>query len=444
MGLVSKILWSEGLTLGPQQFQQQDRYHEMRLQRMASALNVHLWGVRTLAWNDEALANDMLAADAMSLIFQDGDIIEAPASCALPVPFALARLPLDQQAFTFYAALPGLKAHGGNLAPGARYARGELETPDLFSGAASIDVAFLKSGVCLLSELDARDAYVSFPVARVRRVPSGGFEFDPAFIPPCIALGATRALPQLIDQLIGKLSARIESLHAVHRQSKRHTFEVHSGDLASFWMLHTVSSAAAALLHCARARHQHPELLFEKLMALAGALMTFSNKYGLLDLPAYRHDDPGPAFAGIDAIIRDLLDTVISSRYATIALVMDPKRSTHYHARLEAARMGPLTELCLAVNADMPALELVAAVPLLFKIASSDEIERIVVSALPGAGLMHLAQVPSAVPVRPNTCYFAINSRSPLYDNMLKAQALAIYVPSGIKSLKLELLAIEQ
>ncbi len=444
MGAISKILWTEGLTLGPQQFQLQDLYHETRLQRMASALNAHLWGVRALAWNQDALANEMLAADAMSLIFQDGDIIEAPASCPLPTPFALGKLPPDQQAFTFYAALPGLKAHGGNLGPGARYSRAELEAPDLFSSAASIDVAYLTSGVCLLSELDARDGCVSFPVARVRRVASGGFEFDPAFMPPCIALGATRALPQLIDNLIGKLGSRIESLHAMHRQSSGHSFEVHSGDLASFWMLHTVSSAAATLLHCSRARHQHPEQLFDKLMALAGALMTFSSKYGLLDLPAYRHDEPGPAFVALDGIIRDLLDTVLSSRYASIALVQDPKRSTHYRGRLEAARMGPLTSLCLAVNADLPALELVAAVPLLFKIASPDDIERIVVSALPGVELMHLAQVPAAVPVRPNTYYFAINHRSALYDNMLKAQALAIYVPSSIKSLKLELLAIEQ
>lgn len=37
----SKILWSEGLTLGPQHFQLQDLYHEARLHAVASAMNTH-------------------------------------------------------------------------------------------------------------------------------------------------------------------------------------------------------------------------------------------------------------------------------------------------------------------------------------------------------------------------------------------------------------------
>ena len=45
MTLPSKLLWSEGLAIGPQQFQQLDRYHEARLQRLASLINPHLWGV---------------------------------------------------------------------------------------------------------------------------------------------------------------------------------------------------------------------------------------------------------------------------------------------------------------------------------------------------------------------------------------------------------------
>jgi len=44
MSATSKVLWSEGLTLGPQHFQRQDLYHETRLQRIASALNPYCWG----------------------------------------------------------------------------------------------------------------------------------------------------------------------------------------------------------------------------------------------------------------------------------------------------------------------------------------------------------------------------------------------------------------
>jgi type VI secretion system protein ImpJ len=35
----SKVLWGEGLFLRPQHFQQQDRYHEARLNDTATALH---------------------------------------------------------------------------------------------------------------------------------------------------------------------------------------------------------------------------------------------------------------------------------------------------------------------------------------------------------------------------------------------------------------------
>ena len=92
----------------------------------------------------------------------------------------------------------------------------------------------------------------------------------------------------------------------------------------------------------------------------------------------------------------------------------------------------------------MPALELVAAVPVRFKIGSPDDIERIVVSALPGITLTHMPQVPTAVPVRPDTYYFLLSTKNGLYENALKAQAIAIYAPDGMRELKIELIAFTQ
>jgi type VI secretion system protein ImpJ len=61
---------------------------------------------------------------------------------------------------------------------------------------------------------------------------------------------------------------------------------------------------------------------------------------------------------------------------------------------------------------------------------------------MPGVKLVYAQQVPAAVPVRPNTCYFVLENKGVLYENMLKAQAISIYVPNGIRDLKLDLIAI--
>jgi type VI secretion system protein ImpJ len=209
MSLGAKILWSEGLTLGPQHFQRQDLYHETRLHRVTSALNPNLWGARVLQWNLEALAHNLLEAQAMSLIFQDGEVYDAPSTDLLPVPLDLGRLPHDIDTFTMYVALPGIRPHGANAEEGGRYALAEAETSDLFSDAVPIDVPFLKKRVRLMSHLEPRDGHVSFPVLRLRRDPRGGFEADTAFVPPCVAIGAARPLQQLLDGLMSALSAKI-------------------------------------------------------------------------------------------------------------------------------------------------------------------------------------------------------------------------------------------
>lgn len=448
MSLQAKVLWSEGLCVGPQHLQQLDLYHEARLHRIAAAINCNLWGVQTLAWNRDALAASVLQADRMSLIFQDGEIYDAPAADALPAAIDLSALPISEQSFTFYAALPTLQAHGGNLSRagktgnGMRYVQVAAETQDLFSDSVTIEVSFLRKTVYLLSHLEPRDSHICFPVVRIRRIPSGGFEIDYSFMPPSVSIGAVPGLALALENLLSRLNLKIGTLQSRRRQLNDIAFEIHSGDTASFWMLNMIGTAAAPLAHCARHRQQHPERLFEHLLALAGGLMAFSKQYALADLPAYHHDDISPSFEKLDTIIRALLDTVISSRYFTIPLEMDGRKTTHHRGTFDTTKIGHGAALYLAVNADMPALELVAAVPLRFKVASPDDIERIVGLSLPGVELIHMPQVPSALPIRPNTHYFTFENRNSLYETMLKEESIAIYVPAGIKGLKLELFAL--
>jgi type VI secretion system protein ImpJ len=122
--------------------------------------------------------------------------------------------------------------------------------------------------------------------------------------------------------------------------------------------------------------------------------------------------------------------------------VQDAARPSYYEGRLPPDGIDEKTLLCLGVRADLPALDLVAAVPGRFKAGSPDDVARLVASALPGVELVHMPQVPAAVPVRPNTYYFALQGKGPLYAGMLEGQAVSVYVPSGIRELSLELFAI--
>ena len=444
--MASKVLWGEGLLLRPQHFQRQDQYHEHRLYKSIRAVHPYAWGIDVLQIDREALSSNVLRILELALRFQDGELVDAPGADELPDTIDLGQLPQSQQTITYYAALPGLKPFSGNFAqPGqptktVRFVQTNEETPDLYTQAAPASVSYLRKTVRLVPNFEPRDAYLSFPVLRLRRAPSGGFEPDPSFLPPSLSVGSAPALFQQLRRLLEALQAKVSSLYGHHREPSRNVIEFRSGDMSSFWLLHTASSACASLSHYLHHPDLHPERLHEQLLGVAGALMTFSKNWTLTDLPAYQHADPGTGFAKLFQIIRELLDTVISSKY--FAIVLNEVRPSYHHGMLDSGKIDDKTTFYIAVSADIPTLELVDAVPLRFKVGAPDDVEKCVLSALPGVRLQYAPQLPAAVPVRPDTSYFILDAKGQMYERMLQAQSMAIYVPSGMKGLKLELLAV--
>ena len=442
----SKVLWGDGLFLRPHHFQQQDQYHEQRLHAGLRAVHPFAWGVQRLRIDVKALATGKLRILELSLRFPDGEMVDAPGEDALPAAIDLDAAATAGQGVTWYAALPALKPFGGNFgAPGqasnaARFVQLNHDTPDLYTHAARVQLAYLQKTLRLVSEFEPRDAYTQLPLLRLRALGDGAWEIDPDFVAPSLSVASATPLFEQLRLLQGALQARVAELVAHHREPSRNVVEFRAGDMASFWLLHTASAACAALSHHLHHPSLHPERLYEQLLGVAGALMTFSKKWGLSDLPAYDHGAPAPGFQTLYEIIHELLGTVISNQYVDIPLVL--VRPSYYNGAFDAGKVPDTSTFYVAVSATMPALELVEAVPLRFKAGAPDDVEKCVLSAIPGVRLTHAAQPPAALPVRPGTCYFAFDVRGPMVERMRKAQSVAIYVPSSFVDLKLQLIAL--
>nr|WP_256503700.1 type VI secretion system baseplate subunit TssK [Cupriavidus sp. WGtm5] len=439
-------MWGEGLFLRPQHFQRQDAYHESRLHATAQVIQPYGWGVRNASFDTDALASGVLRVTELALFFPDGELYSAPQADELPPPVVLDAIPAGTSELTFYLALQPLHDAGGNYRDDAegslssRYVGLQAETSDLFTEAEPAAITYLKKAVRLVAETEPRDQFISLPVVRIRRTATGGFELDETFVAPSLSINASAVLYLRLRRLIDALQAKVNALYGFHREPTKNIIEFRSGDIASFWLLHTANASFAALAHLFHHPELHPERLFQEMLRLAGALMTFSKSHTLADLPVYDHDSPGPVFARLDSIIRDLLDTVISTRYFSIAL--DETRPSFHLGRLDSGKIDDKTSFYLSVSADMPVAELVEAIPSRFKVGAPDDVDKLVLSSMPGVPLTYTPQVPPAIPVRPGACYFAIEARGALYDRMLQAQTITIYTPAGIRELKLELIAV--
>ncbi|WP_137938694.1 type VI secretion system baseplate subunit TssK [Chitinivorax sp. B] len=447
MNPASRVLWGEGLFLRPQHFQLQDAYHDAQLAATSRLLHPYCWGVRALQLDSAALAAGVFSLQTLHAVLPDGEWLCAPECDDLPDGLnltAVADLP-DQ--FLVYIALVPLKPGIANAAllnePAGKLTRFEqanVEAQDLYTGAVPAEVQLLKHKAVLLTDRHSHEGYIVLPIARVRKSQTGGFDLDSSFIPPATAIESSGTLVQLLRRLLDILQAKVGALYGHHREPGKHVIEFRSGDVASFWLLHTASTAYAGLLHLYQHPQLHPERLYQQLLQLAGSLMTFAKSYTLTDLPSYSHMDLSSCMSRLDMIIRELLETVISARFFSI--VLSETKPSYWLGRLDSQKIDTNTRFYLSVGASLQASEIVDTVPIRFKIGSPDDVDKLVLSAMPGVRLIHAAQVPTAIPVRPGSFYFELEPRGPLYERMLQGQAVSIYVPNGFTDLNLELLAV--
>ena len=439
-----RVLWGEGMFLRPQHFQQQVLFIEQSLARQNTP---QAWGLRRAEIDSQALKNGLLRLDILSLRFQDGFSFDAPHSEPLPLARNLNELPQLGKESLVYACLPLLNAFGGNTLESeqassrpTRFISTKSMAADLYTRAIEAEVTALHAHVRLMLEEENRDGYYCVPVARIQKDATGNWSQDEHYIPPLCVLSGSRPLNHLIRRLLDILLVKSQSLSAMHRERSGKVMEYGTSDIASFWLLHTVNRNFPLLGHFLHHADTTPETLYLTLAQMAGELITFSSSHTLADIPAYQHDDLTPVFSRLDDLIRELLGTVISTRYAIIPL-SSPKPSFHMGI-LESDRLIEDVDYYLSIQSDQPLAQVIEAVPFKLKIGAPDDVEKILNSALPGVRLIHAAQTPSAIPVRIGNHYFSFDPHGQIFERMQQSRSICIYIPQALADLKIELIAV--
>ncbi|MHA3048792.1 type VI secretion system baseplate subunit TssK [Acinetobacter sp. ANC 4639] len=446
-----KILWGEGLFLRPQHFQLQDRYHEQRLNHTIHATIPFAYGVQSLLFDESQLTNHVLALQNIKLIWQDGEIYHAPAQDLLPEAILLDEMNLNGEMLV-YLTLPIVQPNKHNVAhddevQASRYHSHLVETHDLFTDASPAEITLLRRRATFklleaqVELQDQLDGCLYLPIAKIKRHSSGAFEFDHKFIPPLLHVEASENLHNSLKRTLNIIKTKIKTIQSNNRENEQKLIEFRSGDIVSFWLVNALNTAHATLNHLLYYPQIHPERLFSELLRLTGSLLTFSNSYEVDQLPRYQHHRLQESFQQLDSILRELLDTIISSRY--ISITLKEIRPSYWVGSIETDKITRESRLYIAVSSGViPTHELIQIVPLRFKVGSNVDVEQRVVAALPAIPLHHLMQVPTAIPVRSGVSYFEIEPHHELYQRMIDSESICIYVPAGFQDMSLELIAV--
>lgn len=456
MKYLSRVVWSEGMYLGPHHFQAQSRYFEDSMRFAVSSLWFEPWGLVDAQLDAEALKNGTVSLIHARGIFPDGLAFHMPECDALPEPRSIADLfPPARESVMLSLAIRPRQPGGANTslpAPEGRQrdpelngnARFKAEVRMLYdetTGADEKPVHLGRKNISLRLDTEPLEDLVTLPVARITRSGSGQFVFDAAFIPPCLDLGASERLMSMLGRLIDILedkSARFSRTAAGGRE--RSWAEFSTREIANFWLLHTVNSALAPLRHIYLAKRGHPEALYREMLRLGGALCTFAFESHPRDLPAYDHRNLEKSFGDLDLHIRTHLETIVPTQYLEIPMV---KRADYfYEAEIADQRVLDRSRWIFAIRSHVSEPELIAKTPQLVKLCSKQFVPQLVKRALPGMPLTHLPVPPSAIPVKADFQYFSVSRSGPCWDHIVQTRQVGLYIPGDLPDPSVELLAI--
>ncbi len=445
---LSKVVWHEGMYLGPHHFQVQSQSFEDLVHFSTSSLWFAPYGVINCQLDADALQNGILSVVHARGLFPDGMAFQMPDADAVPPVLNINDLfSTTRESLLVLLAVPERRPEGPNCALDSepsqielRYQAEMLSLPDENTGRDEKQIQIGRKNIRFALETQDNTGLVTLPVARVLRDGSGRFIFDPSFIPPCLQISASERLLVIARTLVDILDEKSASLSRARRATAQGRAGYSSEEIASFWFVHTVNESLSVLRHLSVSERGHPEQLYVEMSRLAGALCTFGLESHPESLPAYNHDDLEKCFGPLNQHIRAHLELVVPSNCVLIPLVLAGKNFRN--GEVLDQRCLDRARWVLAVRADTGEAEIIAKSPRLIKICSKDLLPELVKTALPGLGLVHLPIPPSAIAPKVEFQYFGISRTGNSWEHIVQTRKIGVYVPDDLPGAEIELLVV--
>lgn len=445
MSEYSKVMWSEGMFIQPQHFQQETRYLEQFIRRRCHVLRPHSWGLTHIEIDHELLATRHFALRHCAGIFEDGTPFSLSDGDGGLAPLLLAPGTRDA---TVYLTLPLRRRGCLEIAEAtsddscARYQAVAITALDTHShGGTPAEISVGKPR--LRYRLGATDTFdgLAIAVARIADVEAAtGARLDPLHSPPALSITSSSALANMLANVDGMLAQRGAAL------AGQFGADLGNAALSDLLILQTINRYRPQVRHLSHPGLHHPDEAFQLLLGLMGELATLSAPGHLPpDCGPYDHNDLEKTFTPLIAMIRRYLDLAQERMAALIPLAddIDGIRT----GCLDACAMTRLSLMAeaafiLVVTAEVETEELMRRFPAHVKIGAHDQIHHLINAALPGVKLRALPVAPRHIPYSAGACYFECDRTGPLWRQVVTTESIALHVTSDFPGLRLELWAV--
>jgi type VI secretion system protein ImpJ len=444
-----RVVWSEGLLIGPQHLQQLDLYHERLLGMRLEAVETLHWGVVAVEFDPAALLSGQIKMQRLHVVLPDGAVLALdPGDPELPASRQVdGHFPHGQAALEVFIGLPREREGIDNYAEGrdgaGRYRIALREVRDASAPERRSEVAFGQRNARLLFGDEPQADYVVLKLAEIGRDSAGQLVWLDAYVPSCLRVAASPFLLAGMRRLLEAMTNRRRALNQGRRQSAQAgAVEWSAMDVTRYLLLSTINGFIPVLQHYLDSGDQAPRALYLALSEFAGQLSTFSSEADPTQLPKFAYRDLGGTFEELFARVISLLFATVSEHCVTVTLT--PREDGMYVAQLSDERLRRCKRFLLTVQTDLPERQVAVQLPQFAKLAAWSEIQSIVRAATPGAPLEVNHRPPSEVPLRAGHVYFDIAVQNPYWRKVVQERELAVYLPPFFEptSTQLALIAV--
>ncbi len=261
----NRVVWSEGMFIGTQHFQQHDRYLENLIDARSRPLSAGAWGFSELLIDQGLLAQGKLAIVSARGLLPDGTPFNIPQDDLAPSPLNIDDSLRDG---LVYLALP-LKRAGardtvddGEALGAARYVSQVREVRDdnaPFENRAPVAVG--SRALRLLTAQDGISDYAAIGLVRIKEKRADrALVLDDSYIPPVLDVAASKPLTAFRSELLGLLHQRGEALAGRVVASGAGG----ASEIADFMLLQLVNRAQPLIQHLSQLEPAAPGAVVQR------------------------------------------------------------------------------------------------------------------------------------------------------------------------------------
>jgi type VI secretion system protein ImpJ len=439
----NRIVWSEGLFLRPQHFQQQERYLEGYVQGRTAALRPYSWGLIEFEIQRDLLAIGKVGLRRARGVFPDGTPFEMPDNDPLPAPIEIGTQVRDQiVSLAVPLRKPGTPIStrtNGAAADMTRHSSNVHQARDVMSDLSSIaelEVAGLNAR--LMTQSEPPEGFAQIPLLQVVECRADKqVILDDRFISTVLSCAAALRLRTFLTELQGLLHQRGEALAARAVASGRGG----AAEIADFLMLQSINRYEPVVAHLAAAGNCHPEDLYRLALEITGDLSTLTTSTRRpAQFPAYRHEALRASFDPVILALRSCLNVVLEQN--AIPIPLEQKRFGISLGTVTDRTLFDSAIFVLAARADVPAEDIRRRFPQELKIGPAEQIRDLVMKQLPGINIEAMAVAPRQIPYHAGFCYFELERGTEIWRAVKTSGAIAIHQAGEFPGLAMEFWAI--